>query len=184
MQKHLTWEEDHKPRQVLKPTRIKVYCIECKSSVKQTKKDIQRREMPWCQGCDTYFLPFWELDKKYGHAILNFVRKTKQEKITDLHVISAIPENKKNDRPGERYEGSEPNRHQNNRENKKKAPIHKDVAGQILKILTENKHHFKTGELVQQIQASRQSIMVTLKKLVAKKQIIKIKHGVYAINNE
>ena len=191
MQERWNWDEDSKLiQQNLRPMRMKAYCGKCSSVVKQTKKDKQRREMPWCQECDVYFFPYWEFRERDGSFYVNFVPKTAHGRITDLNVISAIPQKrkKKNDRPVERhqrgatYNDPIPNPPQNSQENSNKAPEHKDVSGQILKILTENNRHFKTGELVQMIQASRQSVMVTLKKLIAKKQIKKIKHGVYRIN--
>ena len=190
--RHSNWEEERERLQkYIRPTETEIYCGLCYSVVKQKKRDKQRREMPWCQVCDVYFLPYWEFDEKTGTIHVNFMPKTEYEKIKDLKVVSAIPEKQKmkNDSSVERHQKAAsdsdtiPNPSKNRQEDDKQ-PKHKDVAGQILKILTENNRHFKTGELVQQIQVSRQSVMVTLKKLVDKKQIKKIKHGVYAIKKE
>ena len=186
---YLSWKEHLELKQVLKTMQTTIKCGLCYNIVKYTKEDEHGQELPWCKDCNVYFLPCWTLDENYGCFTVTFKPKTAIEKIKDVNIISTQPEKKKNNKPVQTQDISItrddpiPNtiQHQNSQENKKKTPIHKNVAGQILKILEENNRHFKTRELVENIQASRQSIMKNLKELTKEGKIRKIKRGTYAI---
>ncbi len=156
------WEmEELKSR--LKTVRVTIPCGVCNIDVVNIRKNKHGIELPWCEYCDIYFVPRWELYKHSGKFEVSFVPKTASDNIGDPQTI---PHKKERSIP------------ENLASNKITS---KDVRGQILAIFNQKKRTVQMREFINQIDATRQAITNALKKLINEGLVIKVKHGHYRL---
>lgn len=155
------WERKLQPRDIGTLT-----CYHCHSSVDDTLKDARGVELPYCRFCGLFYQPKWVFS--FGRLGIIIEPRTKDATYTDHGEIRHDTTPKRDTTPTQHTDETPKN----------KAPQHKDVKGQIL-ALAPTIGRITKAELNTHIDASRQSVDVALKKLIAENKITEIEKRAY-----
>ena len=170
-----------------------IACPFCDSQRTTIKEDVRGVLLPFCHICGVFLVLVWQiaedatgrhlavrLSPKPEHAIHTEKREvgeashrndkatphpdTKTSTIPTPQLAEQLPEEQLYT-PKRRGNG---------------ASEHKDVAGQVLRFLTQH-NQATTREMLDALDCSRVSLNNALRKLTATKQLRKVKHGVYIL---
>lgn len=146
-------------------------CYFCADSVTLAQSDTRCGDLPYCQNCGISYYPQCQLSPigQLSIVIMPILWRDEQNNPTD------IPQTETDGDTDSTYTEALPDTPD------EKAPQHKDVRGQILTIFAEKNRPIQTGEFLNIINASRQSITNALKKLIAEKRVHQPSRGTYQL---
>lgn len=161
------WDSKLRPRDIGTLT-----CYHCNSSVDDTLKDARGVELPYCRFCGLFYQPKWVFT--FGRLGIIIEPRTKDATYTD-HGEIPHDTTQQRDTATQQYKETQ---QYTDETPENKAPQHKDVKGQIL-ALVPTIGRITKADLKKHIDASRQSIDVALKKLIAENKITQIEKRAY-----
>ena len=148
-----------------------IACPFCDRAVTGSREDARGVSMPFCSVCGVFLVFVWKIDA------------------SELSVrLSPKPKDATHTDPGEIAEDTRdteqpiaPQEKKTTQNNAGKTNRKKDVAEQILSYLKDRDASAKTGEMINALDCSRESLNNALNKLIEAKQICKERRGVYNI---
>ena len=156
-----------------------IACPFCGSQRTTIKKDARGVSLPFCHICGVFLVLVWQIteDATGRHLAVRLSPKPEHAIHTEKREVgeasSTIPTPQLAEQLPEEQLYT-PKRRGNG------APEHKDVAGQVLRFMTQH-NEATTREMLDALDCSRVSLNNALRKLTATKQLRKVKHGVYTL---
>lgn len=148
----------------LEPREVgKIKCYFCTETITTIATDARGKELPRCRPCNIYYQPHWTLQQD-GTLAIGIMPRIHDYEHTETNEIPQATQNE--------TETSNTD---------EKAPQHKDVRGQILRLFDEKDRPIQTAEFLNLISASRQSITNALKKLIAEGRVHQTQRGTYEL---
>ena len=139
-----------------------ITCYFCDTTITQQDTDARGIPLPKCTKCDVYYEFQWILQD--GIIGIKTIPRTYHNQQTEPNAIKHPPEQEHTPQTADT-----------------KAPQHKDVKGQIIALMAQKQTPIKTKELLNNINASRQSIMTQINQLIAHGKIRKVQRATYQL---
>lgn len=182
----ITAGEDEKLRQGAKSMSQNIVCGLCNDNVTTTEIDRHSTELPYCQTCSIFFIPYWNIID--GKFVLHFDFKTPHDEFTVYNTIRKATEQKQETAstgstpivPTDKSEPTQTALISEQDIRKTKCP---SVREQIITML-EQKDIVQTAEFKNNINTSKQSIHKALNKLIKQKIVQQVEHGHYKLQKK
>ena len=156
-----------------------IACPFCDSQRTTIKEDVRGVLLPFCHICGVFLVLVWQIaeDATGRHLAVRLSPKPEHATYTEKRELGEAPLTLPTPQLAEQLPEEQlytPKRQGN------ATPEHKDVAGQVLRFLTQH-NEATTQEMLDALDCSRVSLNNALRKLIATKQLRKVKHGVYTL---
>lgn len=165
----------------LKPIALPtLHCYFCNTLVTTTETDGRSVQLPHCTACGIYYEFQWILQEgDFGIIILPREYRYQHTEANEIGQQTQATHPHPEQTSEQQNEQQDEQPHAN--PIRPIAPEHKDVRGQILALMAQRLTPIKTQELLNNINASRQSIMTQINKLIAQGKIRKVQRATYQL---
>ena len=153
-----------------------LHCYFCNTLVNTTETDGRSVQLPHCTACGIYYEFQWILQE--GHFGIIILPREYRYQHTETNEIAQQTQ-------ATHPQPEQPSEQQDEQPHTQPispiAPQHKDVRGQIIALMQQRLTPIKTAELLENINASRQSIMTQINQLIAHGKIRKVQRATYQL---